>query len=67
MLDSRVPDGGSGRRIGTAEYPKCPNPTLVAPTDHTPGATKPIRQQFSSSHRRQAISGGSGSLVESDP
>ena len=33
----------------------------------TPGAPKPIRQRFSSSDRRQAISSGSGSLGEGDP
>ena len=63
MLGSRGPDGW----IGSAEQHGDAQTDFGVRTSHTPGATKPIRQRFSSSDRRQAISGGSESLVESDP
>ena len=63
MLGSRGPD----RWIGLAEHRRVSETGFVAPIGYTPGATKPIRQRFSSSDRRQAISGGSGSPVASDP
>ena len=39
MLGSRGPDGW----IGSVEQHGDPQTGLVAPTGHTPGATKPIR------------------------
>ena len=63
MLGSR----GLEDWIGLAEQPLAPNPAFEAPTGQTPDATKPTRQRFSRSGRRQPISGGSESPLESDP
>ena len=63
MLGSR----GLEDLIGLAEQPLTPNPAFVAPTGRLPDATKPTRQRFSRSGRRQATSGGSESPLESDP